>query len=261
MVRAIRLIVLLAAFLVAGPVAQPDPYAFYDDFRPWLREHSAEAARNLPAVLEKYRMRLRDQGVDPTEIDRRIHLIETDREKLEVEFWNRFFTNPTNRGFNPEPNQFLVNVTRDRRPGRALDVGMGQGRNALYLAQQGWDVTGIDVAERAMALARHVADRDGLKLRTVAATLEDFDYGRSQWDLVLFTWMGPLPQPLADRVQVSLKPGGLVVVEGMQSWFGSNGLLRTFVRLKILHYEDVVAPSDFFNRQAMRVARLSAEKR
>jgi 2-polyprenyl-3-methyl-5-hydroxy-6-metoxy-1,4-benzoquinol methylase len=255
-----RILALIFILAIAHPIAQSDPYAFYDDFRSWVRPYAAEAGKNLPAVLERYRTRLKEQGVEPAEIDRRVRLIETDRETLEIEFWNRFFTKPDNRGFNPEPNQFLVNITRGRRPGRALDVGMGQGRNALYLAQQGWEVTGIDIAERAMAVARQAAERNGLTLRTFVAKLEAFDYGQSQWDLVLFSWMGAMPQPLADRVQASLKPGGVVVVEGMQSWFGDNGLLRVFAPFRVLHYEDVVAPSDFFNRTEMRVARLCAER-
>lgn len=256
----LRILALLFIVAIARPIAQSDPYAFYDDFRSWVRQYAAEAGKNLPAVLERYRTRLKEQGVESPEIDRRVRLIETNRETLEVEFWNRFFTNPDNRGFNPEPNQFLVNVTRGRRPGRALDVGMGQGRNALYLAQQGWEVTGIDVAERAMGVARQAAQRNGLTLHTVVAKLEAFDYGQSQWDLVLFSWMGAMPQPLADRVQASLKPDGVVVVEGMQSWFGNNGLLRAFAPLRVLHYEDVVAPSDFFNRTEMRITRLCAER-
>ena len=260
MVRTCRMLALLFVVTLGRPLAQSDPYAFYDDFRSWVRPYTAEARQNLPAVLDRYRARLREQKVDSAEIDRRVRMIETERETLEVEFWNRYFTNPDNRDFNSEPNQFLVDVTRGRRPGRALDVGVGQGRNALYLAQQGWDVTGMDVAERAMAVARHAAERNGMRLRTVTAKLETFDYGQSQWDLVLFSWMGPMPQPLADRMQASLKPGGLVVVEGMQSWFGDNGLLRAFAPLKVLHYQDVVAPSDFFNRSEMRVARLCAEK-
>src|SRR5260370_4164095 len=60
--------------------------------------------------------------------------------------------NSTYRGedgdvFSRNPNGFLVEMTRQRKPGRALDVGMGQGRNSIFLAQQGWDVTGFDPAD------------------------------------------------------------------------------------------------------------------
>ena len=48
--------------------------------------------------------------------------------------------------FSRRPNAFLVEATRGRKPGKVLDVGTGQGRNSLYLAQHGWAVTGFDPA-------------------------------------------------------------------------------------------------------------------
>src|SRR5258708_5913914 len=56
----------------------------------------------------------------------------------------------TGRWYNPEPNEFLVEMVRARKPGFALDVAMGQGRNALYLASKGWRVTGIDISDEAL---------------------------------------------------------------------------------------------------------------
>jgi hypothetical protein len=46
-----------------------------------------------------------------------------------------------------KPNQLLVEAVRHRKPGTALDVGMGQGRNAIFLAKEGWEVTGFDSAD------------------------------------------------------------------------------------------------------------------
>ena len=59
--------------------------------------------------------------------------------------------------YNPAPNAFLVEVARDLKPGRALDVGMGQGRNAIYLAQQGWNVTGVDISDEGIRQAKEQA--------------------------------------------------------------------------------------------------------
>jgi ubiquinone/menaquinone biosynthesis C-methylase UbiE len=64
--------------------------------------------------------------------------------------------------FNHKPNAFLVECVRNRRPGKALDVGMGSGRNSLYLASHGWDVTGFDIADVAVAQARHRAKKLGV---------------------------------------------------------------------------------------------------
>ena len=55
-------------------------------------------------------------------------------------------SNPT---FNTSPNAFLAEMIKGVKPGRSLDVGMGQGRNTIYLAQQGWDSVGFDPADRA----------------------------------------------------------------------------------------------------------------
>jgi len=57
---------------------------------------------------------------------------------------------------------------------------MGQGRNALYLAQQGWEVTGFDPAEKAVAAANAEAGRLGLKLTTLTVGDEELDFGKGQ---------------------------------------------------------------------------------
>lgn len=85
--------------------------------------------------------------------------------------------------FSPKPNAFLVEMTRQRKPGRALDVGMGQGRNSIFLAQQGWDVTGIDPADEGVRQAKAEADRLGLKIHVEVTTFEQFDFGEDRWDL------------------------------------------------------------------------------
>ena len=76
----------------------------------------------------------------------------TDAERAERgrELWNGRFTDETFH-FNRDANRFLQQATAGLEPGLALDIGMGQGRNSLYLAEQGWQVTGIDVADEAVA--------------------------------------------------------------------------------------------------------------
>mgnify|MGYP003580854946 CR=1 FL=1 len=72
-------------------------------------------------------------------------------ERAEIERWNQILTSPK-PAFNTAPNTFLVGITNGLKRGRSLDVGMGQGRNTIYLAQQGWDSNGFDPADRAGAL-------------------------------------------------------------------------------------------------------------
>ncbi|HEY2732680.1 MAG TPA: DUF4440 domain-containing protein, partial [Polyangiales bacterium] len=64
---------------------------------------------------------------------------------VERDVWNDQFR--TGAGFNHKPNQLLVDAVKGRTPGRALDLASGQGRNALYLATQGWTVTAVDISD------------------------------------------------------------------------------------------------------------------
>ncbi len=92
---------------------------------------------------------------------------------------------------------------------------MGQGRNALYLASKGWQVTGFDIAEKGLEAAQEAAAKRGLHISTVKSGYEGFDFGHEQWDLIVFSyaWV-PLADPaLVQRVRAALRPGGLVVIE------------------------------------------------
>ena len=64
----------------------------------------------------------------------------------EAEFWSDYFRGD-NQNFNRKPNALLAQAIEGLPPGKALDVGVGEGRNAICLAKRGWDVTGIDRAE------------------------------------------------------------------------------------------------------------------
>src|SRR3954453_6268183 len=68
------------------------------------------------------------------------------------EQWNENFRDPAIR--RTEADDVLVQAIATRKPGSALDLGMGQGRNALYLAEHGWQTTGVDFSEVAVGYAR-----------------------------------------------------------------------------------------------------------
>jgi 2-polyprenyl-3-methyl-5-hydroxy-6-metoxy-1,4-benzoquinol methylase len=206
----------------------------------------------------------------PRDAETVITIVREQAARLEIDRWNRILTSDQPR-FNTSPNAFLVEMTRHRKPGRALDVGMGQGRNAVYLAQQGWSVTGFDPADRAVALATQNAAKGGVTLRALVTTDEEFDWGENQWDLVLLSYVAVREN--APRVLRALKPGGMVVVEafhrdaaadraiGGAVVFDTNELLTLFAGLRVLRYEDVAAPADFGGGDVLRLVRLCAEKR
>jgi len=166
--------------------------------------------------------------------------------------WNRVYTYDTTR-LAPYPNRFLAEVIQGHRPGRALDVGMGQGRNSLFLARLGWDVTGVDISDKAIELAHKEAARLGLQVKCVCADISAFDVGKAKWDLIVGVYMGRLILFQAAALTQGLTSGGLLVVEhyrrdvgrvslsGGQLGYPVNALLETFVpSLRIVRYGEVL---------------------
>ena len=130
------------------------------------------------------------------------------------ERWNRSLVDDVNYSFNKEANNLLAQTSGSVEPGKALCVAMGQGRNALFLARNGWDVTGFDLADRAVAQAEAKAKKENLSLTTHIASFEDFDYGSSQWDLITWIYGGCLQiDGIGSTIKEALKPGGLFVFE------------------------------------------------
>ena len=192
---------------------QKPEYEFYYEFRKNFSQKLQEAnhfALTGEQVLERYAAKLKSDGVSDAEIARRIRLIRTERAALDADYYSRFYLD-SDANFNHEPNAFLVDVVKGRQPGVALDYGMGQGRNAIYLAGLGWDVWGFDPAEGGIAIAQKRAKELGLKLHTVAVRDDEYDFGQSKFDLILFSWTKPLVP--VQRVVDALKPGGIIVME------------------------------------------------
>jgi SAM-dependent methyltransferase len=101
-------------------------------------------------------------------------------------FWNGKFADPS-APFNHEQSQLLVDAVRGRRTGLAVDLGKGAGRNALYLAQHGWQTTGVDSSDVAVDQAKKHAVQTGVKLNAVVDTLDHFELGKNRWDLIAQT--------------------------------------------------------------------------
>lgn len=155
--------------------------------------------------------------------------------------------------FRSEPNAFLVRAIGGHKPGRALDVAMGQGRNALWLASQGWDVTGFDVSPEGIAEARREAAKRGLKIDARVAAYETFDWGVAQWDLIVFSYF--FPREALPKVWTALRPGGVIVVETFHldtarvrptgGGFRNNEAVEVLKNYRVLLYEDVEDRQDW----------------
>ncbi len=134
-----------------------------------------------------------------------------------------------------EPDFFFANLLEERRPGPALDIGMGQGREALFLARQGWTVTGLDSYAPAVTQVRTIAKNQGLSLQALASRFEKFDAGVEAWDLIVMTDL-PHPDPAgAARLLRGLKPAGLFVYENHYSSASPADLLPAFPGAKVIY--------------------------
>ncbi len=119
--------------------------------------------------------------------EEKIDSAEIERERIR---WNKSLTHDTAYKFNKEANTLLVETAKGLKPGKALDIGMGQGRNSIYLAKNGWNVTGVDIADEAVAYALNRAKENKLRINAVVAPMETFDFGISQWDLIVHVYEG-----------------------------------------------------------------------
>jgi SAM-dependent methyltransferase len=140
------------------------------------------------------------------------------------EFWDDKFRSglPNVRR---EPSRLLVEAVANVTPGAAIDLGCGEGRNLLYLASKGWQATGIDISAVGIAQAKDAATAHKLSPSFVVSDLDAYDLGANRWDLLssiyMQDWHIKSKTNTFQRMKHSLKPGGIVVIEG----FGPpNGL-------------------------------------
>ena len=136
------------------------------------------------------------------------------------------------------PARLLVDIATELTPGRAVDLACGAGRNALWLAQHGWDVTAIDGAEEAI---RIVCDRDA-RIDARVLDLESdapLPFDDESFDLVVILYF--LHRPLFAEAQRVLRTGGIVVTairtRGINPRFclSLEELREEFVGCEVLH--------------------------
>src|SRR5262249_31497036 len=132
---AVAVVILLAAFMLAGHAqAQPSNETIWQQFLQWLS--STPPLDNPGPLFNQYRSRLIAAGASTAEADRQMDIIRrTMRERPDG--WRIMFNNiysSSTPGFVTQPNALLISTVEGRKPGRALDIGMGQGRNSVFLA-------------------------------------------------------------------------------------------------------------------------------
>jgi 2-polyprenyl-3-methyl-5-hydroxy-6-metoxy-1,4-benzoquinol methylase len=119
--------------------------------------------------------------------------------------------------FGVEPNRFLVSEVEHLQPGRALDVACGAGRNAVWLAERGWTVSGVDFSDVALANARALADERGVEVEWEQADLRDWQPPEAAFDLIVVLYL-QLPaaelREILTRTAAAVAPGGTLLVVG-----------------------------------------------
>ena len=132
---------------------------------------------------------------------------------MEIHDWNeryRLRERPA-EDLDAAPTPLLVAASAKLVPGKALDLACGAGRNALWLAEHGWEVTAVDGAHEAIEILRNRAAERGLKINAVLADLEkdEFEIEPSRWNLVAMCYY--LQRNLFEPAKRGVAPGGILI--------------------------------------------------
>ena len=250
-----------------------DDESIWKNFLAWLP--SAPPVAGPGILVAAYREQLIAGGLSPVDADLHDGVIQRAM-RTHADGWqtmfNNIYANANGKGFTYAPCELLVGAIDGRTPGRALDVGMGQGRNAVFLATKGWDVTGFDVSDGGLAMARQSAAQAGVKLNAVHSTEQAFDYGSEAWDLIVLTYepFAVTQSGYADRLHGALKAGGAVawMQQVVPHTFGAgmhvagyhaiDDQLAQFLMIGIEQLMvDDLGQDSFFARQAAKLVELS----
>ena len=233
----------------------------WNAFTAWIKTSPEEAS------FEAYGKKLSEDGLSQSEIQQQLEMIRkilTEHPEKGVELtYDRIFSKPLTGdaekdGFTSTPSVFLVESIKKLNPGLALDVGAGQGRNSVWLAQQGWEVTAIDISGAGLAAASANAEKAGVHISTVKTSYEDYDFGVEQWDLIvmILSWAPVADPDFVAKLSAALRPGGAVIFEHVletpkqkfpkvvQS-LPPNALLAHFSGFVIQYYEEGVWQGDW----------------
>ena len=190
--------------------------------------------------------------------------MEADQERWDKRFKEKKFA------LGKEANAFLRRHISFLPKGRALDIAAGEGRNAVFLAQHGFNVDAVDISRIGLRKAENLAKETGVKIRTVCADLVTYQIEKDQYDLIANFYF--LKRRLIPKIKKGLKKGGMAIFETYileQRILGTAGprqskyflkpneLLRLFRGFRILLYREGI-----FREGGRRkaVASLIAEK-
>jgi ubiquinone/menaquinone biosynthesis C-methylase UbiE len=137
---------------------------------------------------------------------------------MSLDFWDERYA-AEHYIFGTAPNVFLASQAALIRPGmRALAVADGEGRNGVWLAEQGAQVHAIDFSPLALEKARKLAGSRGVTLEFEQADVLNWSWPEATYDLVAAIFIQFAPPPERDRIIAGirrcLKPGGVLILQG-----------------------------------------------
>lgn len=134
--------------------------------------------------------------------------------------------------------------------GHVLDLAMGEGRNSVYLATKGFQVTGVDISAEGLKKAATLAAELGVTITTVVADLESYEIPANSFDVIICTYY--LQRDLFPKIATALKPGGIALIEtytmdhiqysprfNKAFLLEPNELLTMLPGLRIVRYQEV----------------------
>ena len=153
--------------------------------------------------------------------------------------------------FGKEANPFLKRHISLLPKGKALDIATGEGRNAIFLSQNGFDVEAVDISKMGLRKARKLAEEMGVKIRTFNVDLDTYQIKKGQYDLIANFYF--LKRSLIPKIKKGLRKGGRVIFETYllehrnlgtggpketKYFLKPNELLRLFDGFRILRYRE-----------------------
>lgn len=170
--------------------------------------------------------------------------------------WDQRFAGETYL-YGTEPNEFLRVSLPTLPKGAAMCLAEGEGRNAVFLAESGYQVSGVDLTQAGVDKTMRLAEERSVKVSAVVGDLAGFDLGRERWDLgvSIFAHVPPdVRRSLHRRVVDSLRPGGALLLEAYtpdQVGRGTGGPQDSQLTMTLDSLRVELAPLEFIHAEEL----------